>query len=228
MSLIVTASGMFRTLTKGIRSKIGDRQDTDIYFDPQFAEVLEVWAVDTAWREIQVLLGQRRGKVLDLACGTGRTHDFLKQFPELEYYGCDISQPLIDRAVARGIPTERLRVADATKLDYSDGEFDFVFSIGSLEHFTVEGLTSTISEIRRVCRGLTVHHVPVSKSGFNEGWITPYQSYWNNSERWWIAQFAKSFGRDVWSMSSHWEDRKSSGRWFICAPPESPCGNSSG
>jgi ubiquinone/menaquinone biosynthesis C-methylase UbiE len=164
----------YRSATKSYRKETGARQDTEIYFNPAFAEVLETWAVDNAWREIQVLLSERTGKVLDVACGTGRTYDFLKRFKGIEYHGCDISSMLIERAIERGISQERLRVLDATKLDYSDAEFDFLFSIGSLEHFTLDGLRSTLAECRRVCRGLNFHMVPVSFSGLDEGWITPY------------------------------------------------------
>ena len=210
----------YRSVTRNYRKEAGDRQDTQIYFDPAFAEVLETWAVKNAWREIQVLLANRSGKVLDVACGTGRTADFLKQFEGLEYYGCDISSMLIDRAVERGISRERLRVLDATKLDYAGGEFDFLFSIGSLEHFTVDGLRATLAECRRVCRGLNFHMVPVSSSGFDEGWITPYQSYWNNSQRWWTRIFEERFGYNVWAMSSKWKDDHSRGMWFICGPEE--------
>src|SRR5258707_4147107 len=206
----------YRSVTKNYRKKTGDRQDTEIYFDPAFAEVLETWAVKNAWREIQVLLSERTGKVLDVACGTGRTHDFLKRFKQLEYHGCDISSMLIERAVERGISRESLRVLDATKLNYTDGEFDFLFSIGSLEHFTLDGLRSTLAECRRVCRGINCHMIPVSLSGLNEGWITPYQSYWNNSQRWWQRLFEETFGCNVWAMSSKWEDLQSRGVWFVC------------
>jgi ubiquinone/menaquinone biosynthesis C-methylase UbiE len=207
---------VYRSATKHYRKQSGDRQDIEIYFDPGFAEVLETWAVKNAWREIQVLLGDRSGKVLDLAGGTGRTYDFLKRFTGLEYHGCDISPMLIERAVRRGISQKRVRVLDATKLDCADREYDFVFSIGSLEHFTESGLRSAIAECRRVCRGLNFHMVPVSSSGLDEGWITPYQSYWNNSQSWWTNIFKETFSYNVWTMPSKWEDDHSRGVWFVC------------
>ena len=216
MRFSVLCKSAYRSMTKRYRKLSGDRQDTEIYFDPAFAQVLETWAVKNAWREIQVFLGGRSGKVLDLACGTGRTYDFLKRFNGIEYHGCDISPLLIERAIQRGISPDRVQVLDATKLDCSDSEYDFVFSIGSLEHFTVSGLHSALNECRRVCRGLNFHMVPVSSSGLDEGWITPYQSYWNNSQRWWTDIFCKTFGYNVWTMSSKWEDDQSRGVWFVC------------
>jgi ubiquinone/menaquinone biosynthesis C-methylase UbiE len=216
MRFVAFCKSAYRSATKRYRRETGARQDTQIYFEAAFAEVLETWAIKNAWREIQILLGDRTGKVLDVACGTGRTADFLKGFEGLEYHGCDISSMLIERAVQRGIRPERLRVLDATKLDYAEGEFDFVFSIGSLEHFTVAGLRSTLVQCKRVCRGLNFHMVPVSSSGLDEGWITPYQSYWNNSQRWWTHFFEEVFGYNVWTMSSKWADDQSRGVWFVC------------
>jgi ubiquinone/menaquinone biosynthesis C-methylase UbiE len=216
MNFDVMIGGPYRALTKNLRRRTGDRQDTDIYFDPKFAELLETWGVDNTWQEIQLFLSHREGRVLDLACGTGRTFDFVKQFEQLEYFGCDISKPLIEKAIARGIREDKLRVADATNLDYQDNEFRYVFSIGSLEHFSVDGLQKAISECGRICRGINFHQVPVSRSGLNEGWITPYQSYWNNSEAWWLDQFQRVFGTKVWVMSSKWSDPISRGAWFVC------------
>src|SRR5262249_3678888 len=156
------------------------------------------------------------GKVLDLACGTGRASDFLRGNGQLEYYGCDISEMLIERAIARGLPRQRLRVGNAASLDCADGEFDYLFSIGSLEHFSSDVLTDTIVECRRVCKGICFHQMPVSRSGLDEGWFAPHQAYWNNSEAWWIKQFQKSFGDNVWTMKSKWSDQWSHGMWFIC------------
>jgi hypothetical protein len=72
-----------------------------------------------------------------------------------------------------------------------------------------------ISECGRICRGIHFHQVLVSRSGLDEGWITPYQSYWNNSEAWWLDQFQRVFGMKVWVMSSKWSDRISRGAWFV-------------
>src|SRR5260221_5285542 len=122
---------------------------------------------------------------------------------------------LIERDVQRGISQARLRVLDATKLEYADAEFDFLFSIGSLEYFTVDGLRSTPAECRRVCLGLNFHMVPVSSSGLDEGWITPYQSYWNNRKRWWAHICKEAFGHNVFAMPSNCNDDQSRGPWLI-------------
>ena len=43
--------------------------------------------------------------------------------------------------------------------------FDYVFSIGSLEHFTEAGLVATISGARPICRGINFHMVAVVPAG---------------------------------------------------------------
>lgn len=210
-------SGIFRSLTRSFRKKTGTEQELEVYFDDDFADELENWGAAHVWPEIDMLLSARSGAVLDLACGSGRAYENLKQNKALDYFGCDISRTLVDRALARGIGADRLQVLDATRLTYPDRAFDYVFSIGSLEHFTEPGIGATLSEAKRVCRGLNFHMVPVSTSGFNEGWITTTQSYWNNARRWWSARFEESFGDHVWAMESKWSDARSRGVWFICS-----------
>lgn len=206
-----------QTVSESMRP--GLKQDLAIYFDSSFADVLETWGVGNVWTEIQILMGARKGRVLDIACGTGRTYDFLKRFEDLEYHGCDISNLLIERAYARGILESRARVADATCLPYENNSFDFVFSIGSIEHFTESGIEAMLTECRRVCRGLGFHQFPVSIREKDEGWISPYQSYWNNSETWWMEKFEKIYGSNIIVMPSRWSDALSRGVWFITYEP---------
>ncbi|HEY1980060.1 MAG TPA: class I SAM-dependent methyltransferase [Xanthobacteraceae bacterium] len=216
----VLLKGFFNSLTKKYRGAKGDSQALDIYMDEGFAKLLEEWGNGTVWNEIQIFLSHRQGSVLDLACGTGRVHDFLKGNPALEYYGCDISPLLIDKAIGRGIDPTRLAVGDATKLEYRDNQFDYLFSIGSLEHFTLPGIRATLKECKRVCSGLSFHQVPVSRSGFDEGWVAPYQSYWLNSETWWRRLFAEIYGDALWTVSSTWGAPTMCGAWFITANPQ--------
>ncbi|HEX4410959.1 MAG TPA: methyltransferase domain-containing protein [Xanthobacteraceae bacterium] len=211
--------GFFRSLLKNHRHARGTSQALDIYMDESFAKLLEQWGNGTVWNEIQIFLADREGNVLDLACGTGRVYDFLRDNVSLDYYGCDISALLIEKAVKRGIDRERLCVGDATKLEYRDNQFDYLFSIGSLEHFTEEGIRTTLKECRRVCSGITFHMMPVSRSGFDEGWVTSVQSYWHNSERWWLQIFREVYGDSVWTMRSAWSDRTLFGNWFVTAHP---------
>lgn len=199
-----------------VRKGTASEQDLRMYWDPEFAEVLETWGEGNAWNEIQLLMIGRKGKVLDIACGTGKTMAIVAKFRDLELFGCDISEMLLATATERhGIPTENLRVCDATQLPYATNEFDYAFSIGSLEHFTEDGILKFLSECRRTVRHFSLHQHPVSRSGENEGWITTTQSYHNNSTGWWQEKY-ESVYESVYVLDSVWQDEISLGKWFIC------------
>jgi len=191
------------------------KQDLDLYWDPKMAEILEHWGDDNVWNEIQMFFAALQGKVLDIACGTGITIMKLKAYPDLEVHGCDISDLLVRKGVEKGIPPETLRVCDATRMPYADQEFDYSYSIGSLEHFTEAGIRDFLAEARRVTRKASIHMLPVSKSGRDEGWMKTLQSFHNNSGPWWKARFETEF-RQVKLIRSKWEDSLSVGYWFVC------------
>src|SRR6266513_1875092 len=115
-------------------------QELDIYWSPEFAKVLDTWGEGTAWAEIQLLLSLCHGKILDIACGTGKVIEINSRLSQLDIYGCYISELLIEKAKERGIPAEKLRICDATATGFVDEEFEYSYSIGSLEHFTEEGI----------------------------------------------------------------------------------------
>jgi ubiquinone/menaquinone biosynthesis C-methylase UbiE len=194
-----------------------DKQDLDLYWDPVMAELLETWGEDHAWNEIQMLLVGKKGKVLDIACGTGITIDIVSKNKDLKVYGCDISDFLIQKAINKGINKELLEVCDATNMIcYDDNSFDSSYSIGSLEHFTEKGIVKFVEEIYRITDNFSFHMVPISRNGIDNGWISPYQSYFNNSEEWWLEKFKSKF-KNVQSINSGWNDDASIGKWFICS-----------
>jgi SAM-dependent methyltransferase len=213
-ALRVTRKAIFR----GHAAAHGDgaAQKLDVYWDPAMAEILEHWGEGNAWNEIQLLMASRQGRVLDIACGTGKTMALVGRQPGLEVHGCDISDMLIAKAVERGIAPDRLTVTDATKMSYPDGSFDYAYSIGSLEHFTDDGITRLLSECRRVVTGPTFHMVPVARSGGDEGWITTFQSYHNNSVEWWLAKCRTTYAHAI-ALDSVWSDAISVGKWLVCS-----------
>lgn len=192
-----------------------DKQDLDLYWDEGYAEDLESWGKDDVWHEIQLLLAGCSGKVLDIACGTGPTIGVLKKFDQIEVHGFDISEMLINRAIKKGIPENRLRVLDGTKTNYADGEFDYSYSIGSLEHFTEEGIAQFMKECARYTKKASFHLIPIVRGAKNEGWIKTTQSYNNNTLDWWLPKFKSEF-KEVIPVLSKWEDVISHGYWFIC------------
>lgn len=135
-----------------------DTQDLDMYFDPEYAKILDSWGEKTTWIEIQMLLANCKGKVLDLACGSGVTMRILNKYKDLDVYGCDISDLLIKKAISLGIAENNLKVTDATKMDYADLAFDYSYSIGSLEHFTEKGISEFIAEAARVTKYTSMPH----------------------------------------------------------------------
>jgi ubiquinone/menaquinone biosynthesis C-methylase UbiE len=197
------------------RSGPPEGQDLAVYWDPEMAKQLETWGAGNAWNEIQLLLATARGRVLDIACGTGTTIELLARFDALEVHGCDISNMLLQRALDRGIAPERLRLCDATATDYADDEFDYAYTIGSLEHFTEEGIGKVIAECHRIVRHSSFHMVPVARSGRDEGWVKRFQSYFNNSSDWWLEKFRATY-ETVYVLDSSWNDAISLGKWFVC------------
>ena len=178
------------------------------------AEILETWGERHTWIEIQLLLFNTRGNILDIACGTGKVMEILKKININNVYGCDISDFLIQKAIDRGIEKNKLKVCDATNLPYEENYFDYCYSIGSLEHFTEKQINQFLTSSKKVTKYFGFHQIPMSKSNKDEGWITPYQSYFNNSEEWWRVRCEQVFDK-VLIIDSGWEDDKSIGKWLI-------------
>jgi len=88
---------------------------------------------DSFYRWILRLLRPRPGRrLLDVACGEGSLPR-LAALAGLEAHGLDLSEVAI-RIAAREAPATLL-VADGERLPYADASFDYVTSIGSLEHY---------------------------------------------------------------------------------------------
>jgi ubiquinone/menaquinone biosynthesis C-methylase UbiE len=194
-------------------------QDLAIYWNEQWTEILEHWGEGNAWREIEYLLVNCAGSVLDIACGSGRVMEILGRYRSLDITGCDISDLLIQKARERGIAADHLAVMDATNMNFADGRFDHAYSIGSLEHFTEEGIGKVISECWRVARRSCFHMVPIARDGRDHGWIKTSQSYFNNTVAWWLPRFRASY-EIVHVLDSQWEDAISVGKWFVCVKSE--------
>jgi len=178
-------------------------------------EILETWGEGNVWTEIQLLLINCRGKVLDIACGTGKTMEILRDNSEITLHGCDISDALIQKAIERRFTKDQLDICDATNLPYKDNTFNYAYSIGSLEHFTEKGILKFISEAYRVSQIASFHMIPVSRSNKDEGWMKTLQSFHNNSIDWWTKKY-KAVYKKVYVIDSSWSDPISTGKWFVC------------
>ena len=193
-----------------------NEQDIKIYDTKLTADKLNEWGKGTTWNEIQMFFISKKGKILDLACGTGlNILDLKKLNPDAEIYGCDISQNLINICIDSGIDKKMLICKDATQIEFGENFFDYSYSIGSLEHFTEQGLEDVIKKLHFITKKYSIHMMPVSKKNVNEGWIKTYQTFHNNNTDWWIGKFKNNFSKvDV--INSSWADHISIGKWFIC------------
>lgn len=200
-----------------LSSSVAD-QDLSVYWNDEMAKVLESWGEMNVWKELPLLMVNCRGRVLDIACGTGKAMSIIGRLP-LEVDGCDISDMLIGKALERGITQDRLTVCDATDMPYANNTYDFAYSIGSLEHFTEKGIQQLLAECNRVVSRTSFHMIPVSKSGMNEGWLKNNQSFHNNSVTWWLERF-QSVYETVFVLDSTWDDQISVGKWFVCMKSE--------
>ncbi|MBS1946965.1 MAG: class I SAM-dependent methyltransferase [Bacteroidetes bacterium] len=199
-----------------LKQNTNNGQDLEIYWTQEMSEQLEVWGKHSTWIEIECLLVNCRGKVLDIACGTGVNIKSLSKFPFLEVHGFDISDMLLNNAKQKGINPEVLKLYDATNTGYDDNQFDYSYSIGSLEHFTENGIDLFLKECARYTSKVSFHMIPLSENNLDYGWIKRGQSYFNNSIEWWLPKFKKYFS-NVYVINSGWKDEGVSvGKWFIC------------
>ena len=154
------------------------------------AAILETWGIGNTWNEIQLLLANVHGKVIDIACGTGKVITLLEPYPALEVHGFDISDFLIQKAIDRGIPRERLTVADATSTPYRRQRLRLRL-LDRLARALHRGGPREDDRARRyrITRFATFHLVPISRSGRDEGWMKTHQSFHNNSVEWWLERY---------------------------------------
>jgi ubiquinone/menaquinone biosynthesis C-methylase UbiE len=198
-----------------------NNQKLNVYYTEKMACDLEIWGKNNAWIDIQHLLHDKKSKnILDIACGTGKVIAMLEKVNNSNFYGCDISEYLIKKAINRtqiDLSLDKFTVCDARNLPYKPNHFDYSYSVGSLEHFTEEGIDLFLKEAKRVTKYFSYHMVPISKLKKNEGWIEceySLQTYFNNTEEWWRNKCDKTF-KEVTIIKSTWSSEMSDGIWLI-------------
>ena len=118
---------------------------------------------DGRWRPLAQTLIDRYGikpgmSVLDVGCGKGYLlYEFAQLVPDLTIAGIDISDYGIANAKEEVRPY--LRVGNAAKLPFKDGEFDLVVSINTLHNLYVQELWNALKEMERVGKGSAKHLV---------------------------------------------------------------------
>jgi len=121
-------------------------------------------------RRVLDMFNLKNGRVLDIGCGPAVfTEELLKN--GCEVWGIDISENMIKQANKRmqekGFKEKfHFSTGDIEKLDFPDGNFDFVLCVGVLEYLKDD--PAALKEIRRVLkdRGEAIITVPNMASPF--------------------------------------------------------------
>jgi SAM-dependent methyltransferase len=138
-------------------------------YDERSYVTAETWSFLIRARRIMELLqsqGQRLGNVLDIGCGTAPLARSLVALGS-DYTGIDFSPQMIEGG-KRNVPDlvrdgrARFQTGDATRLPFSDGEFDAVIAMGVLEYLSWVQIDRALHEIFRVLSptGLALLTVP--------------------------------------------------------------------
>ena len=148
---------------------------TDGYFSAHSAEVYELGVellfrgtADVMRRQIIPPVtrfiraaGARPIRLLDVACGTGRTlHQLGQAHPDLRYYGVDLSPAYVQLARRRlaHLSEVALAVENAEALPFADGAFDIATSVYLFHELPRNARRNVARELFRVVRpgGLVV------------------------------------------------------------------------
>jgi ubiquinone/menaquinone biosynthesis C-methylase UbiE len=118
----------------------------------------EVWdAIAGEWKEFRSyevshildFLKGKKGRVLDLGCGSGR--NFVRG-SGLEFYGVDFSKRMVELSRERGIAKE-VKKGDVGEIPYGDGFFDCVVFSAALHCVdSAEKRKNSLEEVYRVLK----------------------------------------------------------------------------
>lgn len=100
-------------------------------------------------KQVLDFLKGKKGKILDLGCGSGR---HFKKSKQTEFYGTDISQKMLDIAETKNIAIE-LKKSPADKIPYPDDFFESAIYIATLQcvHLKEKRIKS-LKELYRVLK----------------------------------------------------------------------------
>lgn len=96
------------------------------------------------WPEFDHFLAYTRkhAKVLDLGCGNGRLHDFLKS-KEVSYLGIDHNSHLLEHA-KKNFPEAKFQLDDIMDLKLEKEAFDNIFCIAAFHHIPTKKMRSKV------------------------------------------------------------------------------------
>lgn len=149
---------------------------TDGYFSEHSAEVYELGVellfrgtadvmrrqvIPPISRLVREVGGAERVKLLDVACGTGRTlHQLARAHPAMRLWGIDLSPAYVKIARRRlaHVDEVALAVENAERLPFADGTFDAATSVYLFHELPRNARRNVVRELHRVVRpgGLVV------------------------------------------------------------------------
>ena len=107
----------------------------------------------------ELIPGQR---VIDIGCGTGSLFGYLSSY-QVQLFGLDISRVAIKKAKQKH-PNAHLVVGAGEKIPFPNSSFDYLFCMGSLEHFFSAGLA--LKEFYRVLKQKGIAILLLPQKGF--------------------------------------------------------------
>lgn len=106
---------------------------------------------------------RKKKRLLDIGSGAGDFPEAIKHYlPNLDVYGVDISRKAINFA-KKTYPNINFFVADAAKLPFRSGFFDYVSCFDVIEH--VEDPDKTVREIGRILKKGGIFHTFIPTEG---------------------------------------------------------------
>lgn len=141
---------------------------TDGYFSEHSAEVYELGVellfrgtADVMRRQIIppitrfVRSGEQATRLIDIACGTGRTlHQIARTHPTMRMWGVDLSPAYVKvaRRLLADLPEVALAVENAEALPFADGAFDIATSVYLFHELPRNARRNVVREMHRVLR----------------------------------------------------------------------------
>lgn len=125
------------------------------------ADVMRRQIIPPITRFVRAAGGAEHVKLLDVACGTGRTlHQLSRAHPALRMWGIDLSPAYIRMARRRLADVDEVAVAveNAEQLPFADGTFDVATSVYLFHELPRSARRNVVRELHRVVRpgGLVV------------------------------------------------------------------------
>jgi len=104
-------------------------------------------------------------KILDFGCGCGRTTRFLQAIPQFDVYGSDVNKSLVAWCLDNLKMVTMTDNEAAPPLNFSEGQFDFIYSLSIFTHLPETSMLAWLDELARVTADkgiilLTTHGYP--------------------------------------------------------------------